>query len=317
MRRFYRRVIHISATDSPNVQLALRERRFGLRPSGKEVIPGVVSWDQYVKWSSEWDNVKKTIALEGKFYEGAENLLFPSEWLDQAAERAVNLKGRPRRAKAVGIDPGEGGADTVLTAVDELGLLPPEQEGLLALKTPDTSVIPGRVIAFGRKHNVPPEDWVFDRGGGGKQHADLLRRGVFPVRTVSFGEAAGPGLDTPRHLFPDEAHDLKEERSVYKNRRAEMYWTLRLLLDPGRAEEGPRFALPAEYTELRRQLAPVPLVWDPEGRVELPPKQRRGPRDTRKTLTEILGCSPDHADSLVLAVWGMKNPDAGPVAGVF
>jgi hypothetical protein len=312
VRRYYRRVIRIRAEDSPNVALALAERRAGLTPSRKEVTPGVVSWDQYVKWRSTWDKVKQCVALDGLFYEGAENLLFPPEWLDAAAERAEALGGRPRRAESVGIDPGEGGAETALAAVDDLGLIELE-----AAETPDTSTIPGRVIAFGRKHNVPPEAWVFDRGGGGKQHADLLRRNGFPVRTVAFGEAAGPGLDTPRHLFPDRAHDLKEERSVYKNRRAEMYWTLRLLLDPGRAGEGPRFAIPAGEEELRRQLAPFPLLWDPEGRVELPPKQKRDPRDTRKTLTELLGCSPDRADALVLAVWGMKNPDASPVAGVF
>ena len=97
---------------------------------------------------------------------------------------------------------------------------------------------------------------------------------------------------------------MQETRYAYKNRRAEMYGELRVLLDPSR---GTGFGLPSEYAELHRQLAPLPLLYDPEGRLYLPPKDKRSSTSTELTIKEILGCSPDEADSLVLAVYGMVS----------
>ena len=39
------------------------------------------------------------------------------------------------------------------------------------------------------------------------------------------------------------------------------------------------------------------------------PKSRRSPdaKENQKTLTEILGCSPDEADAAVMMYWGVKN----------
>jgi hypothetical protein len=93
-----------------------------------------------------------------------------------------------------------------------------------------------------------------------------------------------------------------------------MYGDLRNLLDPSRPQG---FALPAEYAELRRQLAPIPLTYDGEGRLELLPKNRRhGEEPTRrKTLTELIGCSPDEADALVLAVHAMLHQSRRVTAG--
>ena len=113
-------------------------------------------------------------------------------------------------------------------------------------------------------------------------------------------------------LFQDKV-DTKEEKSAYRNRRSEMYGLLRELLDPSR--EGPGFAIPREYHELRRQLAPIPLTYDPEGRLELLPKDKRGDNEKKQTLKELLGCSPDEADSLVLAVFGLMNRNRRRVAG--
>lgn len=231
--------------------------------------------------------------------------LYPSEWLIRAEGLAESLRNEKRQARAIGVDPGEGKANTAWAVVDERGLI-----HLLSMKTLDTSVIRGQTLALMRTYRVPAESVVFDRGGGGKQIADAMRADGYAVRTVAFGEAVS--LDPQRGTRRlREQLEHREERYAYKNRRAEMYGELRLLLDP----TGPGFALPAEYVELHRQLAAFPLRYDGEGRLELPPKTKRTADDTRETLMDMLGCSPDESDALVLAVHGMMNKPRKAIVG--
>ena len=233
--------------------------------------------------------------------------LFPAEWLERAALLAAGLKGKERKAEAIGIDPAEGGDKTALAAVDRLGLIE-----LVSRKTPDTSVITGEALAFMRKHGVPAERVVFDRGGGGKEHADRLRAQGYPVRTVAFGEAVS--LEPRRMAYqPRDRIESNEERYAYRNRRAALYGDLRQLLDPAANPAG--FALPAEYVELRRQLSPIPLQYDPEGRLELPPKNKRNADDGKVTLVDLIGHSPDEADAVVLACHGMLHAQSRPRVG--
>ena len=109
---------------------------------------------------------------------------------------------------------------------------------------------------------------------------------------------------------------------MFKNRRAELYGTLRQLLDPNPGEDflthkteatfhghpGQGFSIPGQYTTLRQELAPIPLLYDQEGKLYLPPKRKKpGHRTlaTEKSLEELIGHSPDCADALVLAIHGM------------
>jgi hypothetical protein len=312
----YRKVIHIAAEDSPNVQVALAQIRAGKMPTGKVIIPGVLPYADYVKRRATWDPVKQCIGLDGRFWEGTELLLYPPLWLNRAEQLARVLKGRPRKALSIGIDPGEGTANTAMIAVDQQGVVE-----LLSRPTPDTNVIPGEAIAFFQRHDVHPRRVHIDAGGGGKQLADRLRAMGYPVRTVAFGEPATP--PPRRGMVPlGEQERRKESRTAYKNRRAQMYGMLRDALEPvgeGSQErmgdpgedagqgKGPGFAIPAEYTELRRQLSQIPLCYDDDGRLFIPPKRRRGPGGER-SLEEILGGSPDEADALVLAVYGLSSP---------
>lgn len=297
MSRFFRRVIKITGRDSPNVALALAQQRKGLVPTGEVLVPGVLTWEEYSKRLAIWDSIRVCIGIHAEFYEGAEILLFPPLWLDRAHQLHDALKGQRRKAVAIGVDPGEGVDLTAWAVVDHLGLI-----FLTSLRTPDTNVIPARTLALMREYQVAPEKVVFDRGGGGKEHADRLRAQGYNVQTVAFGESVQ--LDLRRTQYPlGERKDAREERTVYKNRRAELFGSLRELLDP--TAPGPGFAIPAEYTELRRQLAPIPLTYDEEGRLYLLPKNKKDPKSTRPTLTELLGCSPDAADALVLGCHGL------------
>lgn len=338
--KYYRKVIHISAEDSPNVKLGLAERAKGLEPSGRLVLEGVLSWDEYVKRLATWDEVRICIGIKGRFWEGKEVLMYPPQWLNRAEDVARSLTGRKRIARGIGIDPGEGVANTSWTATDELGLI--EQR---SRKTPDTSDIVGETIAFMNEHECHPERVCFDKGGGGHQIACQMRRMGYPVRTVGFGESIL--LQPQRHKRQHQQKvDNVEERYTYVNRRAQMYHALRLLIEPqvvdsslfNRTEDDDwerdfngaegevsfsqggstvnGFGIPAEMTELRRQLAKIPLLYDGEGRIYLPPKHRKeGQSKEVKTLVDVIGCSPDEADSAVLAVHAMQSRPVKATAG--
>lgn len=301
VRQYDVKVIRVPCSESPNVRLAEAQIAQGKEPTNEMLVPGVMSYWKYLDRRKRWDKVKQCVQLDAQFYKGSENLMFPPTWLDASArmEQSLLREGRVRVARAVGCDPGEGEAETVWYVVDDYGIL---EE--VALRTPDTSVIANRTVALVRKWNLDPSMVMLDRGGGGKQIVDQLRSSGYNCKTVAFGESVTPppkrGLTTIPHRIEEQ-----EEKYAYFNRRAEMYDSLSQLLDPNLPEEGkgPRFCVPAKYEELRRQLAPVPKPYDKEGRLKLPPKNKTNPDSKEKTMTEIVGCSPDRSDALVVALY--------------
>lgn len=311
--RYFRRVIRIKATDSPNVRLGLAQDRAGLTVTDEILVPGVLTYAEYRKRRATWDRVRQCIGLDGEFWKGKEALLYPPEWLNLAEERARRLSPN-RRARAGGCDSAEGGDDTSFCAVDELGLI-----ALESLKTPNTDDVPALAIAFMKRWDIPPDRFAFDRGGGGKQHADRLRAKGYEVMTVGFGEAIAT---EPRRGLETVARrkDVKELRYEYKNRRAQMYGELSEWLDPSLEEDGPRCAIPEQFSELRRQMAPIPKLIDGEGRYYMLPKSKgTGKADQEKktpTLTELIGRSPDDLDAFVLAYHALRYRSSRAKAGV-
>ena len=294
--KYIRRVIRIRAEDSPNVRLGQAEQKSGKSPSNKRLLPGVLGWDEYELRRKTWDPIRQCIGLDGEFYEGRENRLYPVEWLNHgetvAARRCEERVGHESH-RAMGVDVAEGGDSTAWAVLDETGIV-----FITSKKTPNTNVIPGETIALAAKYGVEMSKVLFDRGGGGRVHADRLRAMGHSVQDLGFGEQAR--IKKPRFVpfadrTPDKSWSLAQ---TYKNRRAEMYYELRLAFDP----DGPRggYGLPVEYSELRRQLSAMPLMYDQEGKVYLPPKKGKDGSSTQ-TLESILGRSPDEADAVVLA----------------
>jgi hypothetical protein len=309
---YYRRVIHIRATDSPNIKLALGQIRAGAQPTHEIVTPGVKTYAEYLKDRATQDKAWLTVSHDAEFYEGQEAMLYPAEWLGRAGDVAAMEASRiERHGRAMGVDPAEGGDRTAMVVVDEKGIIE-----LVSRRTPDTSAITGEALAFMRRHKILPENVVFDRGGGGKEHADRLRAQGYPVRTVAFGESVAEEVKrgTARSSYKTRL-DIGESRYAYKNRRAQMYGELRLLLDPSINPRG--FGIPRECEELRRQLSAFPLRHDDEGRlVMLPKDNKQNPDSDKMTLRKLLGCSPDESDALVLAVHGMLHKANQVKAGV-
>lgn len=299
--RYFRKVIRIKAEDSPNVKLGLIQERKGIEPTNEMLIIGVKDYDTYKKNRKLWDKIRQCVSLDAEFWEGSDVLLYPPDWLNRAETYASMIGSIGRKGKAIGVDPAEGGDSTVWTVVDELGIL--EQ---ISMKTPNTAVIMGQTIALMHRYGVFAENVCFDSGGGGQQHADYMHEKGYKVRSIHFGTTVTP--PRKRGMTPlEQKIEADEKKYIYKNRRAEMYGILRTLLDPG--FEG-QFGIPAHYVELRRQLSVLPLWYDEEGRMYLPPKQRRKDevnQSKKVTINDLIGCSPDEADSLVLAVYGLVN----------
>jgi hypothetical protein len=250
------------------------------------------------------------VSLYAEFYMGKELLMFPHDWLLAARHRAaaLDLLRVKREARSMGVDPAQGGDSSVWTVVDQHGVMLQ-----LSMKTPDTTVIPRQTIALIHEYGLDPRKVMFDLGDG-KQHVDTLREQGYNVSGVGFGQA--PSLNPKRGLRQlSEKIEIREEKFAYLNRRAEMYHLLRQWIDPSNPEGS--FAIPAEYGELHRQLAPIPLLYDRDGKIRMLSKDKKDKDSKETTLKELLGRSPDEADSLVLAIFGMEQrvrPMAGAIA---
>ena len=309
-----RKVIKITAEDSPNVQLGRAEEAAGLPISHEIIIPGLLTYAELLQREEQWDEIKKTVSLKAEFYKGREVMMYPPDWLSVAFKNHRKIKAGSRVALGIGVDTAEGGDSTVWAASDELGLI-----RTMPMKTPDTSVIPNRTLVFMRMMGLDPDNKmdcgkvIFDTGGGGKQHADVLRAAGYPVRTVGFGEAATRANEPkPGTKTKDETKKEKDISYECRNKRAEIALRLRKRLDPSIKET--QFAISPRENKLLEQLRPIPLTYDEEGRYKLPPKRKRSEKDTGPTLTQIIGYSPDEFDAVGLSVYAMEVP--APIAMV-
>jgi hypothetical protein len=291
-----------------------------MTPTDEVVIPGVLRWSEYLKRRATWSRTRQTVGLDALFPKGFEELLFPPEWLTFAEEVHRKLLGGKRTtAKGIGIDTAEGGDKTTMCAVDEYGIL-----AIRSRKTPNTSEIRPEAVAFIREWNCPSENICVDRGGGGYELAcDLDTYDKIKVRTVAFGESLS--LDPKRGLrMIEERMENKEERYVYVNRRAQMFYELSWMFnpmktfDPQGKPKQPGFGLPwgeETYEELRRQLEVIPRLMDKEGRYKMLPKNNPDNDEDTRTLVKLIGHSPDEADATVLAVHGMLYKQRRRLAG--
>lgn len=301
--RYFRKVIRITAEDSPNVRLGLMQRQAGQEPTAELVLPGVLPWTDYLYRMAHWDDVKKCVGLGGSFYQGGEELLFPPDVLDRSERVARSVAARKRKGEAVGVDTAEGGDDTSFCVCDSLGVLE-----MASFKTPNTSVVRRHLVALGRKWGVPAERWALDQGGGGRWAADELRELGYSVRTVGFGASVAGEVRGGRKPT-SERRDEREAKYAYVNRRAQLYGEASVLMASDRG-----FGLPAELHELRRQLSKMPKIYDVEGRLRMLPKRAR-PGSNEPCLERLIGRSPDDADAFVLAVHVLLHSRGGVAAG--
>lgn len=304
--KLLRKVIHISAEDTPNVIVGHKWTEAGMEGQPPVVIEGLLAWHEYLTRKHEYDEPVAYPRLYGRFYTGAQAMLFPEEWLDRSINRAKRFldEGIKREACAMGIDTGAGRDETVWTIIDKLGII--KQIGT---KTPDTSKIIDGTIELMTEYGISPWQICIDYGGGGKQIADMMQRLGYRIHRIHFGASASKTSSTKSKNLRE---DNRVNQQAYKNKRAEMYGRLRTWLRPDR-EEG-QFALLPRHAHgcgmLEEELRVVPMTFDAEGKMYVVPKDKSptaGINSDTITLKKLLGRSPDRADSLVLALEALSN----------
>jgi hypothetical protein len=308
--RFFVKVIKIPASASPNVRYAMSQLQAGIPPTNEILVPGVLPWDEYLKRDTLWDEQLKCVGLHAEFWEGSEVFLFPPQWRIKCQERAEQLRVNrtPRVPIALGIDPGEGVSKTVWTIVDELGVI-----YQMGFKTPDPSIIIKETLGLLNRYKVPAENIMLDAGGG-KVIAGVLRsEHNLNVRLVSFAEAPTDNK-RKRTKWSDRVQD-QESKSAYTNRRAQMYGELAEWMDPSVNDQ--LFAIPTELQELHFELSKIPKLRDREGKLMMLPKNKRNATSNEDTLTKRIGHSPDHSDSLAIAVFAMTHRFEPIEIGIF
>jgi hypothetical protein len=203
--------------------------------------------------------------VRGNFADAGEGVLFPLSLLEQAVERG--------RVPVV-VDPNAPpppvflGVDVARSVAGDLNALCVVQGGrmlrLATWRSPDLMATVARVM-----HEVAlsrPTKVRVDVGGVGGGVADNLKRLGVSVEEVSFGGSAA-------------------DKSRFLNRRAELHFVLRELLERGTA------SLPDD-DELLADLSALRYQFDQKGRVVLEGKDEVRAR---------LGRSPDRSDALALA----------------
>ena len=306
---YHRRCITIKGEDSPNVVLGMLQKSRGETPDDEVLVPGVKTYSEYMLDRRFLDEADQCVILDSDWYAGPDIMLFPQEWLDRAFETAdelVKKYGKLRKGKTLGIDTAEGGDNTAMTIADDMGLIYQQ-----AKKTRDTSVIPDEVLSLMREFSVPAEGVLFDIGGGGKEQADVMRRRGYNVGTISFGNIK---QDLRRGMSPLAVRKTqREEQETYTSRRIEMYCRLSQAINP----INPPYGIPSWMTRLIFQLKKIPKGRDSEGRLWIPPKRKSDKTDksNQKTLTELIGYSPDEADSAVMAYYATVRKVYRPTAG--
>lgn len=318
---FVRKIIRITAKDSPNVRLAMAQIRSGKKPTGERLVAGVKGYREYLEDLTVWDAHQICVSHDARWYEGSELKLFPPNWRQAAVSKWHATRGHDKGSTYMGVDPGEGMANTTWSIGDDVRM-----RKMVSMKTPDTDHVPHITLDLMQQYNMQPENACMDRGGGGKQHADrinaiLEKRGIYQrIRTVAFGEALA--LLPRRGLrLIEEKIGHREEHYAYRNRRCQMYAEASALIDPLQGGYGiPPEELGEAYQRLHHALSVIPRMYDGEGRLDLPPKHRRAGEETKKkTLTEMVGGDAkglDEADAFVLMCHAKMHQSKRAVAGV-
>lgn len=293
-----RKVIPISAADSPNVMLGTRLTKECPGVHVPACMPGILTWQEFQYRLANWDPDAIRTRVWGKFLDAGRSLLFPAERLHHASNLWPSFVGRARGPFYMGVDVAAGGRDkSVWAIIDRFGV-----REMVVKDTPNTMEIAGITLKLMEAYGMVGKRVCIDAGGGGKQIADRLREQGRLVQSVHFGSSA-------------------EDNKTYKNKRAEMFGYLASLLNAdywnfdkkkieiaeGEWEEldeyenhAKCFILPPTDAKLKEELGCLPKLWDSEGKMFLPPKERQN-NSVAKTLREILGRSPDRADALALA----------------
>lgn len=255
--------MHVSCLDHPNV---IADRAGEPRP-----YPAAVTAEWCDQQAHDWGETSGYYQSRvlGQFPAEGEDTLVPLSLLEKTCEMQSVLGASGMH---MGVDVARFGTDQNVCAVlDCMKLVRVEKWGGMNLM--ETA---GRVLHLAREMDIPESCVHVDVIGLGAGVVDRLRESDFCVDAVGFGEQAS-----------GEWSDLIGDMPL-RNRRAELYWALRLLL------RDKRLILPREFGPVWSELTQIRYSYDPaSGKLTIEPKDK---------IKERIGRSPDHADAVTLAL---------------
>ena len=226
--RYWRKVIHVDGLDSPNVRAGMEHKRLGRPGPPPTLIPGVLSYADYIFRDSQWDGYNKMTRLHGLFHQGEDAQLFPWAWIERAAAAWEEIKGLQRGPFALGIDTASGGRDNAAFVVlDHLGIVE-----IVVTDGKDTTKLYAMTKRLMAKYHISPRMVAVDAAGGKEIIADRLAHEGTTIRCVSFAQ---------------KAKDAKQ----FINARAEMYGRLSGGFNPERWAGASRWTRLATSWQLR------------------------------------------------------------------
>lgn len=277
--------INISAFDTPNftefgiVQEDIangtwQEKVTGDLPMPKLVTPQWVA-DRYTGWGV--DSLAYQARVLGQFPSAGDDTLIPLSWIETAMVRWEDEpEGTPVE---IGVDVARFGDDrTVIVTRKGNKVLEIEEHHKL-----DTMEVVGRVNQKQATHNA--EQIKVDVIGLGAGVFDRAKELKLPVSGVNVAERA-----------------VEHDRFV--NKRSELWWLLRDLLNPDLQINPDPISLPPD-DELLAELSSVKYKIDSRGRVQV---------ESKDDMKKRLGRSPDKADAVILAFAREGSPPDDPLA---
>jgi hypothetical protein len=203
----------------------------------------------------------------GEFADAGEGVLFPLSLLEASTGREIEVPDDARVTLGVDVARSIAG-DKNCVAVARAGKL----QELVLWHSPDSMVTVSRVVITATKTGA--KKLAVDVGGVGAGVVDRLRqiKGNV-VEEVYFGGSAG---DPQR----------------FRNKRAEIFWTLRERMEKG------EISLP-EDEELLADLSALRYTFTQDGRIQL---------ESKDEVRKRLGRSPDRADAVALAFAKWTEP---------
>lgn len=222
----------------------------------------------------EWgaDSVLFKGRVLGIFPDESEMVLIPESFINEATDREVPkmTEDEERKLVSMGVDVSGGGTDlTVIQVVRGMRALDP-----IVVPKPTTDKIVDRVEELMLHYRVPPSRVRVDSTGLGIGVADFLRRKGYPIIGINFSQRAVQNLR-------------------FVNARAEMYWQMADKFRHG------HISIPKD-PYLKRDLSDI--RWEEEKH------SRRIKIEAKEDIRDRNGYSPDRADALAMALYGLIGP---------
>lgn len=256
------RTFNVSCLEHPNIEA----ERLGL----PKPYPSAVSleWCESIRQRWGESSAYYRARVLGQWSDSAGDAVIPLSFLEAASKAGQTNVKEPRH---MGVDVARFGDDSNVACVTKDRRV----EFVEVWDGVDTMKTAGKVRHLAKVHGIRPENVHVDVIGVGGGVVDRLAEEGFVVDAVNFG--GGPENDW-QSVTGDTA---------FKNRRAELYFALRLLLQE-RA-----FIIGEQHAEAWSELSSISYSFDAGDRVVIEPKDK---------VKERLGRSPDHADAVVLSL---------------